>query len=102
MGKEKIGKFSVCETDAKNECEAVSGCAGVAGIALAGGFSVIGGEWIGKCKFFLDCNVEGAGIVSEILGEVVITDLGVKTLPLGKLTNAVELTGGMQLEDFFF
>ena len=89
VGKEKIDKFSVCETDAKNECEAVSGCTGIAGIVLAGEFSVIGGEWIGKCKFFLDCDVEGAVIVSEILGEVVITDLGVKTLPLSKLTDAI-------------
>ena len=102
MGKEKIGKFSVCKTDAKNDCEAVSGCTGIAGIVLADGCSVIEGEWIGKCKFFVDCDVEGAGIVSEILGEVVITDLGVKTLPLGELTDAVVLTGGMQLEKFFF
>ena len=71
VGKVKIGKFSVCEIDAKNDCEAVSGCAGIAGIVLAGGFSVIEGEWIGKCKFFVDCDVEGVGIVSEILGEAV-------------------------------
>ena len=95
VGKEKIGKFLVCETDAKNDCEAVSGCAGIAGIVLAGGCSVIGGEWIGKCKFFVECNVEGAVKVSEILGEKVITDLGVKTLPLGKLTDAVGFTDGM-------
>ena len=61
---------------------------------------MIGGERI-ENKFFVGYDVEGEGIVSEMLVEVVITNLGVIMQPLGKLTDAVVLTGEMWLKYIF-